>query len=100
MAENTKMDVEENTSETIEEEGGEEKMDEDAGEGSDGSDSEDSDGNEAVHDPRIQQLELQVSSVQFFFARVHVDICVSCHFDIVRATVGTLFYMILFLGNG
>lgn len=61
MAENTnKMEVEENANATIDEREGEENMDEGAGEGSDSSDSEDSDGNEAVHDPRIQQLELQV----------------------------------------
>lgn len=54
------MEVEGNASATIEEREGEENMDEGAGEGSDSSDSEDSDGNEAVHDPRIQQLELQV----------------------------------------
>lgn len=60
MAENTKMEVEGNASETIDEQENEENMDEAGGEGADSSDSEDSDGNEAVHDPRIQQLELQV----------------------------------------
>lgn len=62
------MEVEENASATIEEKEDEENMDEGAGEGSDSSDSEDSDGNEAVHDPRIQQLELQVTRL---CARVH-----------------------------
>lgn len=54
------MEVEGNASETIDEQENEENMDEAGGEGADSSDSEDSDGNEAVHDPRIQQLELQV----------------------------------------
>ena len=54
------MEVDGNTSETIDEQKAEENMDEGAGEGNDSSDSEDSDGNEPVHDPKIQQLELQV----------------------------------------
>lgn len=60
MAENTKMEVDGNASETIDEQEAEENVDEDAGEGRDSSDSEESDGNEPVHDPKIQQLELQV----------------------------------------
>ena len=39
----------------------EENVNEGEVDGEDSSDSEDSDGNEAVIDPRIQQLELQVS---------------------------------------
>ncbi|KAL9980223.1 hypothetical protein ACROYT_G008778 [Oculina patagonica] len=73
MAENTKMEVEENASATIEEKEDEENMDEGAGEGSDSSDSEDSDGNEAVHDPRIQQLELQVASNPYHYDS-HVEL--------------------------
>ena len=54
------MEVGEDVGETIDEREGEENMDENAGEGSDSSDSEDSDSHGAVHNPQIQQLELQV----------------------------------------
>lgn len=65
MAENTKMEVEANVNETSPEEEKDEIMGEGA-EGEDGSsDSEDSDANEAVVDPKIQQLELQVTSCFF-----------------------------------
>ena len=60
MAENTKMEVDGNASETFVEQVEEENMDENAGEGEESSDSEDSNGDEAVIDPKIQQLELQV----------------------------------------
>lgn len=69
MAENTKMEVDENASEKIDQQETKENMDEDADEESDSSDSDASDGNEAVHDPKVQQLELQVlSSHTSFFA--------------------------------
>lgn len=65
MAENTKMEVEANVNETLPEEEKDEIMGEGA-EGEDGSsDSEDSDADEAVVDPKIQQLELQVTSCFF-----------------------------------
>ena len=68
MAENTKMEVEANVNETLPEEEKDEIMGEDA-EGEDGSsDSEDSDANEAAVDPKIQQLELQVTSCFFLLA--------------------------------
>ena len=75
MADNSKMEVEEDARETTEDQDIEENMDarettedqdieenmDEAVNKEDGSsDSEDSDDNEAVHDPRIQQLELQV----------------------------------------
>ena len=56
-----KMEVDEDASETLAEEETEENTVEGEVDGEDSSDSEDSDGNEAVIDPRIQQLELQVS---------------------------------------
>ena len=56
------MEVEANVSETLPEEEKDEIMGEGA-EGEDGSsDSDDSDANEAAVDPKIQQLELQVTS--------------------------------------
>ena len=59
------MEVEANVNETLPEEEKDEIMGEGA-EGEDGSsDSEDSDANEAVVDPKIQQLELQVTSCFF-----------------------------------
>lgn len=59
------MEVEANVNETLPEEEKDEIMDEGA-EGEDGSsDSEDSDANEAAVDPKIQQLELQVTSCFF-----------------------------------
>ena len=59
------MEVETNVSETLPEEEKDEIMGEGA-EGEDGSsDSEDSDANEAAVDPKIQQLELQVTSCFF-----------------------------------
>ena len=65
MAENTKMEVEANVNETLPDEEKDEIMGEGA-EGEDGSsDSEDSDANEAAVDPKIQQLELQVTSCFF-----------------------------------
>ena len=71
MAENTKMEVEANVNETLPEEESQEK-DEIMGEGVEGedgsSDSEDSDADEAVVDPKIQQLELQVTSCVFLLA--------------------------------
>ena len=60
MAENTKMEVDGNASETIDEQEAEENMNEGTGKESDSSDSDEFDGNEAVHDPKVQQLELQV----------------------------------------
>lgn len=54
------MDVDGNASETIDEQEAEENMNEGAGKESDSSDSDEFDGNEAVHDPKVQQLELQV----------------------------------------
>jgi len=60
MAENTKMEVDGNASETIDEQEAEENMNEGAGKESDSSDSDEFDANEAVHDPKVQQLELQV----------------------------------------
>ena len=61
MAENTKMEVEGNANETLPEEEREENMDEGAEEEDESSDSDESDGSDAVIDPKIQQLELQVS---------------------------------------
>ena len=59
------MEVEANVNETLPEEEKDEIMGEGA-EGEDGSsDSEDSDADEAVVDPKIQQLELQVTSCFF-----------------------------------
>ena len=59
------MEVEANVNETLPEEETDEIMGEGA-EGEDGSsDSEDSDADEAVVDPKIQQLELQVTSCFF-----------------------------------
>lgn len=59
------MEVEANVNETLREEEKDEIMGEGA-EGEDGSsDSEDSDANEAAVDPKIQQLELQVTSCFF-----------------------------------
>ena len=59
------MEVEANVNETLPEEEKDEIMGEGA-EGEDGSsDSEDSDANEAAVDPKIQQLELQVTSCFF-----------------------------------
>lgn len=62
------MEVEANVNETLPEEESHEK-DEIMGEGVEGedgsSDSEDSDADEAVVDPKIQQLELQVTSCFF-----------------------------------
>jgi len=59
------MEVEANVNETLPEE----EKDETMGEGAEGeggsSDSEDSDSDEAVVDPKIQQLELQVTSCFF-----------------------------------
>ena len=76
MAENTKMEVEANVNETLPEEEKDEIMGEGA-EGEDGSsDSEDSDADEAVVDPKIQQLELQVTSC-FFCSLLNSDL-VSC----------------------
>ncbi|CAH3157953.1 unnamed protein product [Porites lobata] len=67
MAENTKMEVEANVNETLPEEEKDEIMGEGA-EGEDGSsDSEDSDADEAVVDPKIQQLELQVESNPYHY---------------------------------
>lgn len=60
MADNSKMEVEEDTRRTTEDQDIEENMDEAVNKEDGSSDSEDSDDNEAVHDPRIQQLELQV----------------------------------------
>lgn len=54
------MEVEEDARETTEDQDIEENMDEAVNKEDGSSDSEDSDDNEAVHDPRIQQLELQV----------------------------------------
>jgi len=71
MAENTKMEVDGNASETIDKQEAEENMDEDADEESDSSDSDASDGNEAVHDPKVQQLELQVLSAFLHFFHMH-----------------------------
>ncbi|KAJ7387452.1 positive regulation of histone deubiquitination [Desmophyllum pertusum] len=73
MAENTKMEVGEDVGETIDEREGEENMDENAGEGSDSSDSEDSDSHEAVHNPQIQQLELQVEKSPYHYDS-HVEL--------------------------
>ena len=62
------MEVEANVNETLPEEEKDEIMGEDA-EGEDGSsDSEDSDANKAAVDPKIQQLELQVTSCFFLLA--------------------------------
>lgn len=72
MAENTKMEVDGNASETIDENETEENMDEGVGEESDSSDSDASDGNEAVHDPKVQQLELQVLHA---FLRLFLTLC-------------------------
>lgn len=60
MADNSKMEVEDDARETTEDQDIEENMDEAVNKEDGSSDSEDSDDNEAVHDPRIQQLELQV----------------------------------------
>ena len=68
MAENTKMEVDGNVSEAIDEHETEENMDESDGKESDSSDSDDSDGNEVVHDPKVQQLELQVLILRAFSA--------------------------------
>ena len=65
MAENTKMEVEANVNETLPEEEKDETMGEGAEEEDGSSDSEDSDADEAVVDPKIQQLELQVTSCFF-----------------------------------
>ena len=57
-----KMDVDAIESETFGEEESDKNLHEGPGEDDDSSDSEDSDGNETVLDPKIQQLELQVSA--------------------------------------
>lgn len=63
------MEVEANVNETLPEEEKDETMGEGA-EGEDGSsDSEDSDADEAVVDPKIQRLELQVTSCFFCLLR-------------------------------
>ena len=54
------MEVDGNASEAIDEHETEENMDESGGNESDSSGSDESDGNEVVHDPKVQQLELQV----------------------------------------
>ena len=59
MAENTK----EHENQTLGEEEKEEKMEEGGEEGEEGSDSDDSDDNDTISNPRIQQLELQVSCI-------------------------------------
>lgn len=94
MAENTKMEVDGNASETIDEQEAEENMDDDAGEGRDSSDSEESDGNEPVHDPKIQQLELQVLHAFLPLLQcgcAHVDSCQN-FIDFSKAFVAFMFY--------
>lgn len=59
------MEVEANVDETLPEEEKDETMGEGAEGEDDSSDSEDSDADEAVVDPKIQQLELQVTSCFF-----------------------------------
>lgn len=73
MADNSKMEVEEDTRETTEDQDIEENMDEAVNKEDGSSDSEDSDDNEAVHDPRIQQLELQVASNPYHYDS-HVEL--------------------------
>ena len=97
MAENTKMDVDGDASETVDEHETEENMDEGAGEESDSSDSEDSDGNEAVHDPKVQQLELQVL-LRFcdhfsprVLAHMHENSCQKL-INVSQAMVAVIFY--------
>ncbi|RMX56908.1 hypothetical protein pdam_00021974, partial [Pocillopora damicornis] len=73
MADNSKMEVEEDARETTEDQDIEENMDEAVNKEDGSSDSEDSDDNEAVHDPRIQQLELQVASNPYHYDS-HVEL--------------------------
>lgn len=74
MAENTKMEVDGNASEAIDEHETEENMDEGDGKESDSSDSDESDDNEVVHDPKVQQLELQVLHA-FSAAALFLPLC-------------------------
>lgn len=73
MADNSKMEVEEDARETTEDQDIEENMDEAVNKEDGSSDSEDSDDNEAIHDPRIQQLELQVASNPYHYDS-HVEL--------------------------
>lgn len=61
------MEVEGNANETLPEEEREENMDEGAEEEDESSDSDGSDGSDAVIDPKIQQLELQVTSNPYHY---------------------------------
>lgn len=67
------MKMEEDARGTTEDQNIEENIDEAAKEECGSSESEDSDDNEAVHDPRIQQLELQVASSPYHYDS-HVEL--------------------------
>lgn len=67
------MEVDGNASEAIDEHETEENMDEGGGKESDSSDSDESDDNEVVHDPKVQQLELQVAGNPYHYDS-HVEL--------------------------